>query len=130
MAGYQYTVIVGNVGRDPEFRYTPSGVAVCEFSVAVSRHWTDRTTNEERDKTTWFRVKAWRQLGETCNQFVHKGMQILVAGEIEVSAFQGQDGQPRASLELTARDVKFLGRREDREGITGDEPSQADDLPF
>jgi len=131
MASYQYTVIVGNVGRDPEFRYTPSGVAVCDFSVAVSRRWNDKTTNEQREKTTWFRVSAWRQLAETCNQYVHKGMQILVTGEVDASAFAGQDGQPRATLELTARDIQFLGRRGEREEMSGgDEPSQAEDLPF
>jgi len=131
MAGYQYTIIIGNVGRDPEMRYTQSGVAVCDFSVAVSRQWTDRTTNEQREKTTWFRVSAWRGLAETCNQYVRKGMQIMVAGEIDASAYQGQDGQPRASLDLTAREIKFLGRR----GEAGEEmgaayPSEAEDLPF
>ena len=110
MAGYQYTVIIGNVGRDPEMRYTQSGVAVCDFSVAVSRRWTDRNSNEQREKTTWFRISAWRQLAETVNQYVHKGMQIMVAGEVDVSAYMGQDGQPRASLEITARDINSWRR--------------------
>ncbi len=130
MAGYQYTVIIGNVGRDPEMRYTQSGVAVCDFSVAVSRRWTDRNSNEQREKTTWFRVSAWRQLAETVNQYVHKGMQIMVAGEVDVSAFVGQDGQPRATLELTARDIQFLGRRGETEETPGQYPTEADDLPF
>jgi single-strand DNA-binding protein len=129
MAGYQYTIIIGNVGRDPEMRYTPSGVAVCDFSVAVSRRWTDRTTNEQREKTTWFRVSAWRGLAETAKEYVHKGMQVMVAGEIDVSAYTGQDGSARANLELTARDIQFLGRR----GEGGEEtsyPSEPEDLPF
>jgi single-strand DNA-binding protein len=130
MAGYQYTIIIGNVGRDPELRYTPSGVAVCDFTVAVSRRWNDRTTNEQREKTTWFRVSAWRGLAETANQFVHKGMQIMVAGEIDASAFTGQDGQPRASLDLTARDIQFLGRRGETVGEPGELPSEPEDLPF
>ncbi len=130
MAGYQYTVIIGNVGRDPELRYTQSGVAVCDFSVAVSRRWTDRNSNEQREKTTWFRVSAWRQLAETVNQYVHKGMQIMVAGEVDASAYVGQDGQPRATLELTARDIKFLGRRGEAEEVAGEAPTEADDLPF
>jgi single-strand DNA-binding protein len=129
MAGYQYTIIVGNVGRDAELRYTPSGVAVCDFSVAVSRRWTDRTSNEQREKTVWFKVSAWRGLAETANQYVRKGMQIMVTGEIEASAFTGQDGTPRASLDLTARDIQFLGRR--GEGAEGAEyPSETEDLPF
>ncbi len=112
MAGYSYTMIIGHVGRDPEMRYTPQGVAVCDFSVAVSRRWTD-SAGAQQERTTWFRISAWRQLAETVNQYVHKGMQIMVAGEVDVSAYMGQDGQPRASLELTARDVQFLGRRAD-----------------
>ncbi len=130
MAGYQYTVIIGNVGRDPEMRYTQSGVAVCDFSVAVSRRWTDRNSNEQREETTWFRVSAWRQLAETANQYVHKGMQIMVAGRISADAYVGQDGQPRASLNLTAMDMQFLGRRGEAEEVAGEAPAEADDLPF
>jgi len=137
MAGYQYTIIIGNVGRDPELRYTQSGVAVCDFSVAVSRRWTDRTTNEPREKTTWFRVSAWRGLAETCNQYVRKGMQIMVTGEIDASAFVGQDGEARASLDLTAQNVQFLGQRGDRTEESGEyyagggyNNQQVDDLPF
>lgn len=131
MAGYQYTVIIGNVGRDPELRYTQNGVAVCDFSVAVSRRWTDRSTNEAREETTWFRVSAWRNLAETVNQYVHKGMQIMVTGRIAASAYMGQDGQPRASLDLTATEIQFLGRRgEAVEGEAGEYPSEPEDLPF
>lgn len=131
MAGYQYTIIIGNVGRDPELRYTQTGTAVCDFSVAVTRRWNDRATNEQREKTTWFRVSAWRGLAETCNQYVRKGMQIMVAGEVDASAFTGQDGQPRATLELTAREIKFLGRRgESEEGAAEYPAADAEDLPF
>ncbi len=132
MAGYQYTIIIGNVGRDPELRYTQNGVAVCDFSVAVNRTWNDRNTNERREQTTWFRVTAWRALAETVNQYVHKGMQIMVAGTVDASAYLAQDGQPRATLELTAQDIKFLGSRGDTmaEGMQGGYPEDADDLPF
>ena len=129
MAGYQYTIIIGNVGRDPEMRYTQSGVAVADFSVAVSRRWTDRTSNEQREKTTWFRVSAWRGLAETVNQYVHKGMQVMVTGEVDASAYAGQDGSPRATLEITARDIQFLGRRGEG-GDEGSYPSEPEDLPF
>lgn len=139
---YQQVIIVGNVGRDPEMRYTGGGTAVCSFSVAVSRRWNDKTTNEQRDKTTWFKVTAWRQLAETCSQYVKKGMQIMVIGEIEASAYVTQNGEPRASLELTASQVKFLGSRGEGGassggGYGGDEggfhqnfSSDADDIPF
>ena len=105
---------------------------MCDFSVAVSRRWTDRNTNEPREKTTWFRVSAWRGLAETCNQYVRKGMQIMVTGEIDASAFVGQDGEARASLELTAQNVQFLGSRGDRTEESGEYygNQQVDDLPF
>lgn len=133
MAGYQYTIIIGNVGRDPELRYTQSGIAVANFSVAVSRKWTDKNTNEPREKTTWFRVSAWRGLAETVNQYVHKGMQIMVTGEVSASAYIGKEnGEPKASLELTALDIQFLGKKSDSDYEEEDEsfPIDPNDLPF
>ncbi len=131
---YQYTVIVGNVGRDPELRYTPSGVAVCDFSVAVNRRWTDRETNEQKEKTTWFRVTCWRTLAETVSHYVTKGRQVLVTGEVDASAWVDNEGSPRAQLELTARDVRFLGRREEgdygAEGSGPPPPEDLQDIPF
>ncbi len=133
---YQYTVIVGNVGRDPEMRYTPGGTAVCDFSVAVNRRWTDKQTNEMREKTTWFRVTCWNRLAETVNQYVYKGMRVLVAGEVDASAWVDNEGNPRATLELTARDVKFLSRRDEdtgysaEGGYSGPPPEDLQDIPF
>jgi len=110
---YQNTIIVGNLGRDPEMRYTPSGVAVTNFNVAVNEKWTDRD-GQAQERTVWFRVAAWSKLAEVCNQYLSKGRQVLVEGRVSASAWMPQDGgDPRASLELTARTVKFLGRRED-----------------
>lgn len=133
MAGYQYTVIIGNVGRDPELRYTPSGVAVCDFSLAVTRRWNDRQSNERREETTWFRVTCWRQLAEIANQYVVKGRQVMVAGRVGASAYIGQDGEARASLELTALDLQLLGRRDEVFDSGGEDegyPSEPEDLPF
>jgi len=130
---YQHTVIVGHVGRDPEMRYTPDGTAVCNFSVAVSRRWTDKNTNEQREKTTWFKVTCWRQLAEIAHQYVTKGKQVLITGEVDASAYLGQDGQPRASLEITARELKLLGKREDGgQGASygGPPAEELQDIPF
>jgi single-strand DNA-binding protein len=127
MAGYQQTIIIGNLTRDPELRYSQAGVAVADFTVAVDRVWTDRNTNERRKETEYFRVSAWRSLAENCHTYLKKGSQIMVAGRISASAFTGQDGEPRASLELTALDVQFLGRREDD---AGDGEADADRVPF
>lgn len=132
---YQEVTIVGNVGKDPEMRYTADGAGVCSFTVAVNRHWTNRQTNEQQKKTTWFRVSAWGNLAETCSQYVHKGMLVLVTGEAEARAYTAGDGQPRASLELRAQNIKFLSRR-DGEGSgsgydDGDYAAEdVDDIPF
>lgn len=113
MAGaFEQTIIVGNVGRTPELRYTQSGIPVCDFSVAVTiRYGTGNDGNrEQREKTNWYRVTTWRGLAEVCSKYVKKGMSVMVTGSVEANAFMGQDGQPRASLDLTAREVQFLNR--------------------
>ena len=143
MAGsFEQTIIIGNVGRDPELRYTQSGVPVCSFSVAVSSSWTDKSTNEKREKTSWYRVTSWRRLAEISNQYVKKGMSVMVQGTCEASAFMGQDGQPRASLDLTAREIQFLTRSDAAGGSGGSgsggqyddsyspPPQDLDDIPF
>ncbi len=129
---YQKTVIVGNLGNDPEMRYTPSGVPVTSFNVAVNRRWTDQNGDQQK-KTTWFRVTAWRKLAETCAQYLSKGRLVLVEGEVDTSAWTGQDGQPRASLELTARTVRFLSPRGDQNapGTPAEATSVAEEeIPF
>jgi len=131
-------ILVGNVGRDPELRFTQSGTAVCDFSLAVNRRWTDRNSNEQREETTWFRVTVWGAQAETVNQYVQKGKQVLVVSDrIEASAFMGNDGEPRASLEVTARTVRFLSGGGGDGGYSGggsggyeEAPSDVDDIPF
>lgn len=129
---YQKTIVIGHLGKDPEMRYTPSGQAVTNFSVATSRKWTDKN-GQQQEKTTWFRVVAWDKLGELCNQYLSKGRLVLVEGDIDASAFTGQDGQPRASLELSARNVRFLGGGQsgDAEGVLRERgPVMEEDIPF
>ena len=124
---YQSVTVIGHLGRDPEMRYTSSGVAVTNFSVATSRKWTD-AAGAAQEKTTWFKVSAWRKLAEVCNQYLHKGQLVMVEGEIDASAWTGQDGTAKATLELTARTVKFLskGGEAQQEAAAEDENS----VPF
>lgn len=137
---YHKITIVGNLGNDPEMRYTPSGVAVTRFSVASNRRWTsaDGTPGEE---TIWFRVSAWRNLAETCNQYLSKGRQVLVEGRLVPDketggprVWTGNDGVARASYEVMAIDVRFLGGRAEREEVPPagpEEPGEAEDeIPF
>ena len=132
---YQHTVIVGRLGRDPEMRYTPNGTAVTNFSVAVSRKYTGKD-GQPVEKTTWFRVTAWGKLAEITNEHLAKGRMVLVTGEVSASAYTNQAGEPAASLELTARDVKFLGGKSNGNGgqaqaeAPASAPAEEDDLPF
>lgn len=105
---YNKTVVVGNVGKPPEMRYTADGTPVTSFSLASTRRWNNADGSLGED-TTWFRVTAWRKLAETCNKYVHKGMRVLVEGAVKASAWMPKDSdEPRATLELTAREVQFL----------------------
>lgn len=110
--GWHQTVIIGNLGGDPELRYLQSGQAVCNFSVAVSERWRDRQSGEQRERTTWYRVAAWGPLGETCNQYLARGRQVMVAGNVRARGYINNNGEAAASLDLTARDVQFLGGRD------------------
>ncbi len=135
---WHQTIIVGNLGSDPELRYLQSGAAVCSFSVAVNENWTDRQTNERRDKTTWYRVSTWNQLAETCNQYLARGRQVMVVGTVEARGYVNNAGEAAASLELRARDVRFLGGRDgmgsgrdDYNDYPQEQPPQdMNDIPF
>lgn len=105
---YQQVIVVGNVGRDPELKYTQSGIAVTDFSVASSRSWTDQS-GQKQERTTWWRVTCWRRQAEIVAQYVKKGRQVMVvASQVEANAYMGRDGEARASLDITADDVRFL----------------------
>jgi len=134
MAGFQQLIIVGNVGRDPELKYLQSGVPVCNFTVAVNQ--VTGSAENRTEKTIWFRVAAWRQLAELSNQYLAKGRQVMVIGSVEARAYTDNSGQPAASLEMTAREIRFLGSRDDQqqggEGQYDDSPGQENvsDIPF
>ena len=101
--------IIGNLTADPELRTIPSGVNVCTFTVAVNRRY---SSNKEERQTDFFRVAAWRQLGENCARYLTKGKKVAVIGEVSARAFESKDGTLRASLEVTADEVEFLSPRE------------------
>lgn len=106
---YQKTVIVGNLGNNPELKYTPQGDAVVNLSVAVNRRWKNKD-GQPAEETTWFRVSVWGKQAEACNQYLSKGRQVLVEGTLSTpKVYTGGDGEPRASLDLRANMVRFLG---------------------
>jgi len=145
---YQKIVIAGNLGRDPEMRYTPSGQAVTNLNVATNRQYTSNS-GEQVKETTWFRVSVWGKQAESCNQYLRKGSKVLVEGRMNQDpatggprVWTGQDGSPRASFEITAQTVRFLSSREEDQGSSGGggsnygQPNDAimpppdDDIPF
>ena len=101
--------IIGNVTREPEMRTTPNGVNVCTFSVAVNR----RKPNQNQPDAEFFRVSAWRQLGEICGKYITKGKKVCVIGEVSCHAYTS-NGEAKASLEVTAEDVEFLSPKEEK----------------
>ncbi len=109
---YQKTVIVGRLGADPELRYTVKGVPVVAFPVAVNRRWKD-ADGKTQTSTTWFRVTAWDALAERCDEYLSKGSLVLVEGDVKAAAWADKQGEPRARLELTARNVRFLSSNDD-----------------
>ena len=104
---FQQTIIIGNLGGDPELRYTASGVPVATFSVATSEHWKSQD-GQPQERTTWFRVSAWNKQAETCNQYLHKGNKVMVVGRVSAHAYIAADNAPKATIELTATNVRFL----------------------
>jgi len=107
--GLSRVILIGNVGGDPEMRYTPDGKPVTSFSVATSRRYTT-SGGESKEETDWFRISVWGKQAEVCNQFVTKGRQVYVEGRLHARSWEGQDGQVRTSLEVTANQVLFLGK--------------------
>lgn len=139
---YQKLLIVGNLGRDPEMRYTPSGQAVTNFSMATNRRYTD-SNGQQVDETTWFRISVWGNQAEAVNQYLQQGSRVLVEGILRPDPETGgpriwtrNDGTPGASFEVTARRVVFLSTRaEDQTYQAGEAEPEAegvdeDDIPF
>ena len=137
---YQQLTLVGNLGNDPEMRYTSSGVPVTSFSLAVSKRWVGQD-GQQQEKTLWFRVTAWRKLAETASQYLTKGRQVLVVGELEEPrSYTDKSGNAGFSLDVTANEIRFLGRAEGSSYNSGSTPSAAvaeegksmsdEDIPF
>jgi len=140
---YHTLIIVGNLGKDPEMRYTPSGQAVTSFSVATSRQYTSGN-GEQVKETIWFRVSTWGKTAEVCNQYLKKGSKVLIEGRLTPDKTTGgpriftrQDGTAGTSFEVTAATVRFLSSRGESEsgpvsggGMEMAELPPEDDIPF
>ena len=132
--------LIGNLTHDPETRSTPNGVTVCSFTIAVNRRFA--AANGERP-TDFFRINAWRQLGETCSRYLSKGRKVAVDGELQARTNEAKDGTTRMSLDVQADEVEFLSPKQQEDGaapargadsgaqdMAGFTDIQSDDIPF
>lgn len=127
-------IVVGNLGRDPELRYTPQGTAVCDFSIATNEKKRDKS-GEMQDVTTWFRVTTWGKLAETASKYLSKGKSVYVEGRLRLEEYTDREGKQRFNLEVNASEMHFLGGGSGSENYSGgnqtattNEFSQANDF--
>ncbi len=123
--GLNKVQIIGNLGRDPELRFTQDGTPVANFSVAVNETWRSRD-GEQRERTEWFRVVVWRQLAEIANQYLRRGARVYLEGRLETREWQDREGNDRTTTELVVRDMIMLGGRDDADGPPRDDDGGED----
>jgi len=144
MAGVNKAILIGNLGRDPELRYTQNGQAVVNFTLATSENWTDKS-GQRVDRTEWHRIVAWGKTGELCAQYLSKGRTVYVEGRIQTRDWEDKDGNKRQTTEINAQTVQFLGGPRGEGGGGGPSPgggapgqdmgnsggpAPGDDIPF
>ncbi len=120
MAGINKVILVGNLGQDPEIRYTADGRPIANFSIATSESWKDKNSGEKREKTEWHRVVVFGKLAEICGEYLSKGRQVYIEGKLQTRKWQGQDGQDRYTTEVVIDSfngtMQMLGTRDDSGG--------------
>jgi single-strand DNA-binding protein len=132
MRGLNKVMIIGQLGRDPEMRYTPSGRPVTSFSVATTRSWTSGD-GDRREETEWFNVVAWGNLAEICKQYLRKGQSVYVEGRLQTRGWDDQDGKKHFRTELVASEMIILGDRRSEpldEGMVAEAPVEEEEFPF
>lgn len=107
--GVNKVILIGNLGADPEMRYTTSGSGICTFNLATSESWTDKQTNEKQERTEWHRVKIFGRLAEIANEYLKKGRQVYIEGSIRTDKFTGKDGVEKYFTDIIANNMQLLG---------------------
>lgn len=125
--GLNKVLLIGNLGRDPEMKYTPQGTPITTFSMAVTRRV--KSGEDWKDETEWFRIVAWQKLAEQCNEYLRKGSKVYIEGRLQTREWQGQDGQPRQSVEVVANEMVILDSRQNGPGGFGAPAGQMDERP-
>ena len=138
MASLNKVMLIGYLGADPEIRYTPSGAAVANFRIATTERWKSKE-GEREERTEWHRIVAWRELGERCGEYLHKGSLVYIEGRLETRDWEDRDGNKRRTTEIRAYRMQMLDRKEGpgevvpvEERFPAEEPLEApeDDIPF
>jgi len=142
MAGVNKVILIGNLGRDPELRYTQGGQPVASFSLATSENWNDRQSGERQERTEWHRIVVWGRTAEMCAKYLSKGRTVYIEGRLQTREWEDKDGNKRRTTEVNAQTVQFLGggrgeaRAEEPSGGPGGGPGGPpagppdDDIPF
>lgn len=123
-------ILIGNLGRDPELRYTQSGMAVANLSVATTRKWKNKQTNELQEETEWHRVSVFGQTAEACGNYLAKGRQVYVEGRLKTRSWDDKDGVKRYATEVVADTVQFLGGKQDGGQARGGSRSSSEPEPY
>jgi single-strand DNA-binding protein len=128
MANFNRVILLGNLTRDPELRYTPNNAPVCSFDLAINRNYTTQA-GERREEVCYVTIVAWGKQAETCNEYLSKGRPALVEGRLSLRSWETPDGQKRSKHEVVADRVQFLGSRKGAEAETAPSPGE-DEVPF
>ena len=139
MASINKVILIGNLGKDPELKYTPSGQAVANFSLATNEKWKDKDGNMQ-DRTEWHNIVIWGRMAENAKEYLAKGRSVYIEGRIQTRSWDDKDGNKKYMTEIVAQSMQFLGSRGDQGSTPGGPPPEApqpadlagedDDLPF
>jgi single-strand DNA-binding protein len=119
MATFNKVILLGNLTRDPELRYTPQGSAVCEFALALNYQYTNKQTGQKVEEVSFIDIVAWGKTGEICAEYLKKGRQVMVEGRLKQDRWEAQDGKKMSKVRVTAENVQFVGSRPAGEGRRG-----------
>jgi len=131
MSGVNKVILIGNLGRDPETRYTPDGTEVCNFSIATSMSWKDRSTGEKKEKTEWHRIVAFRGLADVCARFLRKGSKVFIEGRLQTRSYE-KDRGTHYITEIVANEMNMLDPPLENNNRSNYDPpaGEDDDIPF
>jgi single-strand DNA-binding protein len=124
MASVNKVILIGNIGKDPELKFMPNGDAVCNFNVATSESWKDKTTGEKKEATEWHRIVVYRKLAEVCGEYLRKGSSVYIEGKITTRKWTDKENVERYTTEIIASEMRMLGSRPEGKSEPREEPQE------